>query len=108
IEVTINEDTEVEEAVFHYRKDGKGTWKRLVLNLDGDRYSGKINKGDLEGADEIEYYIVASDTTGFVGSLGSETDTETMRSSGESPGPGAMMAVVAMVSFVILGGRRER
>ena len=108
VEVTITEDTEVEEAVFHYRKDGKGTWKQLVLTLDGATYSGKVKKGDLEGADEIEYYIVASDTTGFVGSLGSETDTETMRSSGESPGPGAMMAVVAMVSFVILGRWRKR
>lgn len=108
IEVTINEDTEVEEAVFHYRKDGKGTWKQLELTLDSDRYRGKIKKGDLEGADEIEFYIVVSDTTGFVGSLGSETDTETIRSSGESPGPGAMMAVVAIVSFVILERRRKR
>jgi len=108
IEVTISEDTEVEEAVFHYRKEGKGNWKQLVLTLDGDTYSGKVKKGDLEGADEIEYYIVARDTTGFVGSLGSETDTETMASSGESPGPGAMMAVVAMLSFVIFGRRRRR
>ncbi len=108
VEVTINEDTEVAEAVLHYRMDGKGTWKQLVLTLDGDRYSGKIKKGDLEGADEIEFYIVATDTTGFMGSLGSETETETMKSSGESPGPGAMMAVVAMVTFVILRGRRKR
>ncbi len=108
VEVTINEDTEVAEAVFHYRKDGKGTWKQLALTLDGDRYSGKIKRGDLEGADEIEFYIVASDTTGFVGHLGSETDTETMKPSGESPGPGAMMAVAAMVTIVIFGGRRKR
>ncbi len=108
IEVTINEDTEVEEAVFHYREDGKGAWKQLVLTLDGDIYTGKIKKGDLESADEIEYYIVASDTTGFVGSLGSETDTELMESSVESPGPNAIMAVVVILSLVILGRRRNR
>jgi hypothetical protein len=106
--VTIDEDTEVQEAVFHYRKNGKGTWKQLLLTLDGDRYSGKIKKGDLAGADEIEYYIVASDTTGFVGTLGSETETETMESSGESPGSGAIMAVVAIVALVISGRWRRQ
>lgn len=108
VEVTIDEDTVVDSATMFYRKDGKGAWKEIPLTLDGERYVGKIKKGDLEGADEIEYYIVASDTTGFVGSLGSETDTETMRSSGESPGPGAMMAIAAVALIVIIGGRRER
>ena len=108
VAVTIDEDTVVTSAIFHYRKDGKGAWKEKVLTLDGDLYVGKINKGDLEGADKIEYYIVASDTTGFVGSLGSETEVETMRSSGESPGPGAMMAMAAVALIVIIGGRRER
>ncbi len=108
VAVTIDEDTMVESAIFHYRKDGKGAWKEKILTLDGGLYVGKIKKEDLEGADEIEYYIVARDTTGFVGSLGSETDTETMGSSGESPGPGAMMAVAAVALIVIIGGGRKR
>lgn len=107
VSVTIDEDTEVESASLFYRVDGKGAWKEKILTLDGESYVGKIKKGDLEGADKIEYYIVAHDTTGFEGSLGSQTDAETMASSEESPGPGLIMAlaVLAMVGVML---RRAR
>jgi hypothetical protein len=108
VKVTIDEDTEIETATLHYRKDGKGTWKEVSLTLDGDVYSGKIGKGDLSGADKLEYYIEATDTTGFHGVLGSETDVETMKSTGESPGFGSVVVAIAMASAVLALGSRRR
>jgi PGF-CTERM protein len=108
VKVTIDEDTEIETATLFYRKDGKGTWKQLSLTLDGEVYTCKVPKGDLSGADEMEYYIEATDTTGFTGTLGSETDVETMSSSGESPGFGVVVAIAAVITAVICSDRRRR
>jgi len=108
VEVTIDEDTVVDSATLYYRKDGNGNWKELILTLDGDAYTGKVKAADLEGAEELQYYIVATDTTGFVGSLGSETQVETMKSSGESPGPGILMTIGALASVVLISYRRRR
>ncbi len=107
VEVTIDEDTEVDTAIMYYRKDGKGSWKQIPLTLDGDSYTGKIKKEHLEGADELEYYLVAHDTTGFQSQIGTETAPETMDSKGESPGYGAVMAAVAVVTIAIFIKRRR-
>jgi hypothetical protein len=107
VQVTIDEDTEIETAVMYYRKDGKGAWKQIALTLDGDRYTGKIKKEHLEGAEELHYYLVATDTTGFQNQIGTETEPEMMDSMGASPGYGAVVAAVALMTLVILLGRRR-
>ncbi|UCC94128.1 MAG: hypothetical protein JSW25_05565 [Thermoplasmata archaeon] len=108
VRVTIDEDTVIDSATLHYRIDGKGTWKEVPLVLEGDVYTAKVGKSKLEGADSIEYYIVASDTTGFVGNLGSETETETMGSKGESPAFSLIVMLLAMVvTAAVLGRRRQ-
>jgi hypothetical protein len=108
VKVTIDEDTEIETATLYYRKDGKGTWKQAPLTLEGDLYVCKIGKGDLSGAKELEYYIEATDTTGFVGALGSETEVETMKASIESPGLGVGLLVMAVITMVLLSDQRRR
>jgi hypothetical protein len=108
VKVTIDEDTVIESATLYYRKDGKGSWKEVDLTLEGDAYTGKIRKGDLGGADEIQYYIEATDTTGFEGALGSETEVETMKSAGESPGFGLLLAAVAITCMGITGRWRRQ
>jgi hypothetical protein len=106
--VTIDEDTEIELATLFYRVDGKGAWKEKFLTQDGDAYVGKIKGGDLEGADKLEYYIVATDTTGFQGALGTETDFETMGSTEESPGTGSMCVLLAMITIMVIRRSRMR
>ncbi len=105
--VTLEEDTQVVSAMFHYRKDGKGDWKELILVPDGGAFTGKVDGGYLEGAEELEYYIEAGDTTGFRGGLGSETEVETMGSTGESPGFGAAMVIMAASVMVLVVARRR-
>lgn len=108
VRVTIDEDTEIASATLHYRPDGKGAWKELPLTSDGDAYTCKVPKGVLEGADTMEYYIEATDTTGFVGTLGSETQVETMGSAGESPGPGPVLACLGMLAIAVVMVRPRR
>lgn len=108
VKVTIDEDTEMESATLYYRKDGKGSWKQLPLTLEGDVYTGRIKKGDLSGAKELVYYIEATDTTGFSGSLGSETDVETMKSKGESPGFDILAVTVAVIVVALASCQRRR
>ncbi len=107
VKVTIDEDTAIEEATLHYRKGDSGTWKQVPLVLDGDVYTAKIRKGDLEGAKEMQYYIEATDTTGFVGALGSATDVETMGSKEESPAFELALIMTAMATAVCLTRRRR-
>jgi hypothetical protein len=106
VKVTIDEDTAIETAILHYRKGDSGNWKEVTLTLDGDSYSGKVSKSDLDGTDELQYYIVATDTTGFVGGQGSASDVEVMKSSGESPGFGLFITAIAIVSIALVSGRR--
>ena len=107
VKVTIDEDTEIEMATLYFRKAGKGTWKQLPLTPEGDVYTCRIGKADLSGADELEYYIEATDTTGFTGNLGSETDVESMASSGESPGFGSIAMTVALTAVALASYRRR-
>lgn len=108
VKVTIDEDTEIETATLFYRKAGKGTFKQSPLTLEGDVYTARIKKGDLEGAKELEYYIEATDTTGFRGTLGSETDLETMKSAGESPAFDVLATITVLgTTVLVLRGRRR-
>jgi len=109
VRVTIDEDTEIAKATLFYRKDGKGAFKQSPLALEGDVYTCRIGRQDLAGANQMEYYIEATDTTGFSGSLGSETDVETMGSAGgESPAFGFGALALSLAASAHFLGRRRR
>jgi hypothetical protein len=114
IELIVTDDSGVDAVTLYYRAAGETEWTEVTMTLGDDGNHSATIPADQLGGDGVEYYIVATDTSGNTETYGSVTNPVSLRvtppreEEDDGPGFGAMTALLVVALAALLAGSRRR